>query len=802
MGVSPLHASTVGLIRNLNTGTITPQFHTVFDDFFETVSADVEPPDVWEELLTFNRLRSDFDDPYYDPVLADEWLNEEELRERQAERAGRPNNSDNSNFREPTENTSQQQRESPNQRELPQNQVNEVTPDEVPRTDEPTNTLLELEDYDDVAFEDIVEQGALDSPATGLRRSTRTRKAPDRLMYDGSGTHGYFNVKRKLMAQYCLRLASCMIGCSRTEQELRYTMALLTDVDSGRVHDDYHPTAGITSQTSLKATKTRDPDLPTYREAMMSEHKEQFEVAMDQEIDDLVKHKTWHAVKRREVPKGANILPGTWVLRIKRFPDGRMRKHKARFCVRGDRQVEGVDYFEKYAPVVAWSTVRLMMTISLHTGMATRQIDFSNAFVQATLDEDVYIELPQGYMLDNKGKLVGSGTMHGHDKDNVLKLDRSLYGLVQAPMYWGKHLKATLERYGFKSSIYDSCCYTNEDGMVILTYCDDCLFFHQSQSAIDDVIEQIRKGGLSLTIEDSIFSFLGVEVKKSSSGDEIELLQTGLIDKVLRTCKMTDCNTKETPAMPTPLGTDAAGARWDAEWDYASVVGMLMYLCSNSRPDIQFAVHQCARFTHCPRKSHEKAIVRICRYLKGTRYRGLCLKPDSAMKLDCYVDADFAGLWNVEHAQDPVCVKSRTGYCLTLGDCPLLWVSKLQTEISLSTTEAEYIALSQAMRELLPMRCLLQEIGKRLKMKFVQPTMLHSTVFEDNNGALSLATAPKITPRTKHIGVKYHHFWENVGEDKGIVIVKIDTTKQKADIFTKGLNADTFKVIRRLLMGW
>jgi hypothetical protein len=172
------------------------------------------------------------------------------------------------------------------------------------------------------------------------------------------------------------------------------------------------------------------------------------------------------------------------------------------------------------------------------------------------------------------------------------------------------------------------------------------------------------------------------------------------------------------------------------------------------------------------------------------------------MKLDCYVDADFAGLWNVENVDDPVCVKSRTSYCLTLGNCPLLWVSKLQTEISLSTTEAEYIALSQAMRDLLPMRALLKDIGLQTGMTFAKPTMLHSTVFEDNNGALSLATAPKITPCTKHIAVKYHHFCKGVGKGKGIVIIKIDTAKQKADIFTKGLVGDTYKKIRKLLMGW
>ena len=265
---------------------------------------------------------------------------------------------------------------------------------------------------------------------------------------------------------------------------------------------------------------------------------------------------------------------------------------------------------------------------------------------------------------------------------------------------------------------------------------------------------------------------------------------------------MTDYNTKATPCKQTPLGTDPNGHAITGKFEYSSVVGMLMYLSSNSRPDIQYSVHQCARFNHFPKRSHEDAILRICRYLQGTKHLGLKFKPDGAMKLDCYVDADFCGLHGVEDTQDPVCVKSRTGYCLTLGNCPLIWVSKLQTEVALSTTEAEYITLPQAMRDLIPMRRLLQETGSALNLDFSQPAILHSTVFEDNNGALSLALSPKMSPRTKHIAIKYHHFREHVGEDKGILVVKIDTTLQKVDIFTKGLPAETHQNIRKLLMGW
>lgn len=132
----------------------------------------------------------------------------------------------------------------------------------------------------------------------------------------------------------------------------------------------------------------------------------------------------------------------------------------------------------------------------------------------------------------------------------------------------------------------------------------------------------------------------------------------------------------------------------------------------------------------------------------------------------------------------------------------MIWVSKLQTEIALSTTEAEYIALSQSLRDLIPMRRLLQEASFGLAISTTLNAKLYSTVFEDNNGALSLATSPKLSPRTKHIAIKYHHFRDSIGEEKGIIIEKVDTTLQKADILTKGLPAATHVSIRTLLMGW
>jgi hypothetical protein len=128
-----------------------------------------------------------------------------------------------------------------------------------------------------------------------------------------------------------------------------------------------------------------------------------------------------------------------------------------------------------------------------------------------------------------------------------------------------------------------------------------------------------------------------------------------------------------------------------------------MYLTSNSHPDIAFAVHQCACFSHCPKASHEVAVKKICHHLKGTLNRGIIYAPSSSFSVDCYFDSDFVGHFGRDLSNAPICARSCTGYVFTLSECPLLWVSKLQRTIAFSTMEAEYTALSSSCQDLIPL---------------------------------------------------------------------------------------------------
>ena len=246
---------------------------------------------------------------------------------------------------------------------------------------------------------------------------------------------------------------------------------------------------------------------------------------------------------------------------------------------------------------------------------------------------------------------------------------------------------------------------------------------------------------------------------------------------------------------------DLLGKPFKGDFDYRSVVGKLNYLEKGSRPDIAYAVHQCARFSSNPRESHGEAVRNIVKYLNGTRDRGIILNPKLDKSFEVYVDASFSGEWNKDSAEnDASTAKSRSGYVISLHGCPIIWHSKLQTQVALSTTEAEYIALSQSLRDTIPIINLLRELKEHGFTDTDPVPKIHCKVFEDNSGALELAKAPKMRPRTKHIALKYHHFRSFVGNI--ISIHYIETTEQVADIFTKALNDNQFCKLRLYLNGW
>ena len=496
-----------------------------------------------------------------------------------------------------------------------------------------------------------------------------------------------------------------------------------------------------------------------------------------------------------------NVLPSTWAFRVKRFPSGVIKKLKARFCARGDRQIANVDFFETFAPVVNWNTVRLLLILTAELGLANTQVDFVAAFVNADIDlppdydlmtpeqqsrQGVFVEMPRGF--SHPGK--------------VLKLKKNLYGLKQAPRNFFNHCKSMLEQIGFEQAIEVDPCLFLSDKVIVLVYVDDCLFFAKDQKDVDDAVSNLQKL-IKLEVEDDVAGFLGVHIEQNPDNGEITLTQKGLIQKIIDSLDIADLPPVDTPATEV-LGKDEDGDPPDCTFNYASVIGALWYLYGHSRPDLGFSVSQAARFSFNPKRSHELALIRIGQYLKGTADKGMILKPISTdeLKMDVYVDSDFMGLHGKEKRTDPACAKSRAGHVILLNGCPIIWSSKLMDTIALSTMMAEYYALSAAMREVLPLRSLVKVVAKGCGLEHACTTSFRTTVWEDNNGALTLANLDpgQQTPRSKFYDCRVHWFRSHLSRE--ITVERVSTDLQLADLFTKPLPRETFQRLRKLLLGW
>ena len=358
---------------------------------------------------------------------------------------------------------------------------------------------------------------------------------------------------------------------------------------------------------------------------------------------------------------------------------------------------------------------------------------------------------------------------------------------------------------GFKQSLIDECLFYKGSILFVL-YTDDSILTGPDSSELDQTIQRMIEAGLNITVEGNISDFLGVQIQRE--GDVFHLSQPHLISDILTELRLNDENTvtKSTPtASSKQLLRHLDSKPFDAHFDYRKIIGKLNYLEKCSRPDISCAVHQAARFVADPRFEHGKAIKWLGRYLKGNKDKGIYYRPDLSQGFQVYVDASFAGNWDPNVASwDSDTARSRTGYVIFYAGCPIVWASKMQSEIALSATESEYLAISTAMREVLPIIELLKEMAKCLTVLQYKPPILHCSVFEDNTGAVEIskgAKTPLLRPRTKHINVKYHHFRTKVLKGD-IEISHISTKDMLADLLTKGVNQATLESLRPKLMGW
>jgi hypothetical protein len=377
---------------------------------------------------------------------------------------------------------------------------------------------------------------------------------------------------------------------------------------------------------------------------------------------------------------------------------------------------------------------------------------------------------------------------------------------------YGKSKRARVERIlvrkanqssnRFRSEHLDECVFYHGSAVYIL-YTDDLILAGPNEDELNNIIDRIKSAGLDITEEGDLADFLGINIERGSD-NAYHLSQPQLIDQIIRDLRLDQDNVtpKTTPAVPGKiLGTHMTSPAFDNHFHYRSVIGKLNHLERGSRPDIAYAVHQCARFAANPRKEHGEAVKGIGRYLKGTRTLGYVVRPNND-QFQVWADADFSGNWiQDESMKEADTARSRTGYVIAFLGCSIMWKSQLQTEIALSSCESEYIAISQAFRKVIPIMRLIQEMKRYNYHAAVAIPTVHCTLFEDNSGALTLAKAPAMRPRTKHINLKYNHFRTHVAA--GIIDLRaIRSQDQPADILTKPLTESIFVVHRQTIMGW
>jgi len=229
-------------------------------------------------------------------------------------------------------------------------------------------------------------------------------------------------------------------------------------------------------------------------------------------------------------------------------------------------------------------------------------------------------------------------------RNTALKLLKSLYGHTLAPRLFFNLLFQCLSKLNFIQSQYDECLWYRDDIFIII-FVDDCGICAKTVALNDDLIANLEKMRFKLTKESTFAEFLGIQYTKVDT-NHVHLNQKGLIKKILEAAGLTDSNPNKLPASKEALSIDPDGKPVNENWNYLSVIGMLLYLSTNTRPDIAFAVSQVARFTHNPKLSHGIAVKMIIRYLKGNMTKGTIVKKASCLQLDCFCDADFAGLYS------------------------------------------------------------------------------------------------------------------------------------------------------------
>jgi hypothetical protein len=542
------------------------------------------------------------------------------------------------------------------------------------------------------------------------------------------------------------------------------------------------------SHCDVQDTSVREP--LTYGEAMQSAERAHWQKAMDEEIAALKSNNTWQTMP---LPPHAHAIGCKWIYKVKLKSDGSIERYKARLCAKGFSQKQGIDYHETFAPVMKYKSQRVLLSLATVWAYEADQMDVVTAFLNGEMKEEVYMQQPEGYV-------SGDATV------TVCKLIKTLYGTKQAPREWNAALNSFLvDSLHMTRCVTDTCIYVKRSHtnhlFLIGVFVDDmtCVFSPHDRAEWSLMKADIQKK-FKTKDQGPVSWMLGMEIKRDRERGTLSISNELLITKVVDKFRMNDCKPATTPEEPTKLTKSQSPTTDEGKTEmekkpYRSAVGSIAYIALSSRPDITHAVNEVSSHFNNPGQAHWIAVLKIIRYLKGTKGKTLVFASpmNRATDLENYVpiitafsDADYAGC--------PDTRRSTTGYVVKLDGNTITWVTKRQQSVALSSCESEYMAITEAAKEVTWLRQFMAEILSR-----PNDAIKNVTIFTDNQAAKLWCENDQDHNRSKHVDTKYHFVRDGV--KRGMYKIEwISTQDQQADILTKGVGKIIFERLRDKVM--
>jgi hypothetical protein len=489
--------------------------------------------------------------------------------------------------------------------------------------------------------------------------------------------------------------------------------------------------------------------------------------SINDELKSLEKRKVWRVIKKSDVPANRRLMGCKWVFKIKR--DGRF---KSRMVAQGFSQIPGVDFTESFAPVVNDITFRIVITLMLVCNFEGICIDVETAFLYGDLDEEIYMKCPEGLK---------------HAVDECVRLLQSIYGIVQAARAFWKRLVTALKKVGFVQCQADGCLLfrkSKEGICIVCLYVDDCLAVG-SKAALDRLVEDMKKV-FDIKVDGTFNDYLGCELVLSDDRKRAWLgqphlmkrLETKFIDMV------GNMQSYKTPGTPGYIVSRPAEGDTlvddETQKIFRSGVGMLLYAVKHSRPDLGNPTRELAKVMDGATEAHFKELKRVIKHAIDTNDKGLRMFPNreekDVWKLDGLCDSDFAG---DKETRCSVC-----GYAMYFMGVPIAWKSKLMKSVTLSTTEAEYVSISEIVKEVLFVVAVLMS----MEIEVQKPVVIKC----DNNGAIFLTNNCTTSNRTKHVDVR-RHFVREYTQSGAIKVVFVRSEDNDSDMMTKNVAGNLYE---------